>query len=470
MAKNDRIKNALLNALTMKATSIAYNAVEQGKSFAYALSLSKEYITNNQKSYQLVDEILTPSRIDIMQKHANDAIASIEARKAMQEHSSSIKAKGITPVYVKPKHPKISHVAKQSQPKNLSLNMKYTAEQLRALASGKPLPVRLTETPVEISPTPIAKNYVCPHCNQEFTSPKKRNKHIKKVHPLKLSHKPVIRSASIEQEIRDHKQANVAALDHQLKAHRSKEALKAALREQLAPSPTDEVPRYNVEAYRLAIRTMPQSEAYKLAKDNERSKAFLESINNRPEKPIEHFTLPHVTESITEDEKPSQTIPGNVDPYKPTKVGEKLIQRAKQERLQREAIQLQDVEDRATYSIREVKTRSNQADFAKRVAANFNHHCCITGSTEPLEAAHIEPLSVGDNNNTSNGLLLIVCLHRLLDAGKMAINPSSLTVHFSKDCNWFGVGMFEGKKISLPRTKLNNDGLLKLWNKFEARK
>ncbi len=33
----------------------------------------------------------------------------------------------------------------------------------------------------------------------------------------------------------------------------------------------------------------------------------------------------------------------------------------------------------------------------------------------------------------NNGLLVIACLHRLLDSGKMAINLDSLTVHFSED-------------------------------------
>ncbi|ROW55568.1 HNH endonuclease, partial [Cronobacter malonaticus] len=82
-----------------------------------------------------------------------------------------------------------------------------------------------------------------------------------------------------------------------------------------------------------------------------------------------------------------------------------------------------------------------------RVAANFGYRCAITGSGEALEAAHIEPVGTG-NNNTSNGVLMLACLHRLFDAGMMAINPDTLTVHFRHDCTYFAKSMLEGTELN----------------------
>lgn len=100
------------------------------------------------------------------------------------------------------------------------------------------------------------------------------------------------------------------------------------------------------------------------------------------------------------------------------------------------AVTLVDSFEQALFADRIVRTRTNQNDFKERVAANFGYRCAITNSGEALEAAHIEPVGTG-NNNTSNGVLMLACLHRRFDAGLMAINPDSLTVHFKADCTYF---------------------------------
>lgn len=119
----------------------------------------------------------------------------------------------------------------------------------------------------------------------------------------------------------------------------------------------------------------------------------------------------------------------------------------------------------ALFADRIVRTRINQNDFKERVAANFDYRCAITNSREALEAAHIEPVGTG-NNNTSNGLLMLVCLHRLFDAGLMAIDPNLLTVHFKPDCTYFAKIILEGKKINEHSVALNKTGLQERWLNF----
>lgn len=123
--------------------------------------------------------------------------------------------------------------------------------------------------------------------------------------------------------------------------------------------------------------------------------------------------------------------------------------------------------EQALFADRIVRTRTNQSDFKERVAANFGYRCAITNSGEALEAAHIEPVGTG-NNNTSNGLLMLACLHRLFDAGLMAINPDLLTVHFRPDCTYFAKSMLEGKKINDHSVPLNKSGLLERWHSFDV--
>ncbi|ELW9546929.1 HNH endonuclease [Klebsiella aerogenes] len=131
------------------------------------------------------------------------------------------------------------------------------------------------------------------------------------------------------------------------------------------------------------------------------------------------------------------------------------------------AVTLVDSFEQALFADRIVRTRTNQNDFKERVAANFGYRCAITNSGEALEAAHIEPVGTG-NNNTSNGVLMLACLHRLFDAGLMATNPDSLTVHFKADCTYFAKRTLEGKKLNDHPVTLNKSGLLERWLIFNA--
>ncbi|EFF3597330.1 TPA: HNH endonuclease [Escherichia coli] len=130
-------------------------------------------------------------------------------------------------------------------------------------------------------------------------------------------------------------------------------------------------------------------------------------------------------------------------------------------------VTLADSIEQALFADRIVRTRTNQNDFKERVATNFGYRCAITNSGEALEAAHIEPVGTG-NNNTSNGVLMLACLHRLFDAGLMAIKPDALTVHFKANCTYFAKSTLEGKKINNHSVSLNKSGLLERWLSFNA--
>ncbi|HHA1952731.1 HNH endonuclease [Enterobacter ludwigii] len=273
----------------------------------------------------------------------------------------------------------------------------------------------------------------CIKCRKECIDIKSFQKHYKKRHVK-------IVKTDLSSEYRAEK---IAEINADLKNRRSLTELKAALREQLADSPLDQVPAYNVDVYRLAIRTLPQGEAYKIAKDASKSAMFLAEYNNINS--IHNSTyLDSNVEDIYINEISSQSESHEVD-Y-PT----------------------DDVVSEAIFKNRVVKTRVNQSDFSNRVAANFYNKCAVTGSGGlTCHAAHIDPVSSG-NNNTSNGLYIISCLHILFDLGFMAINPTDMTVHFKNNTDWFASSLFEGKTISVPKIAINIRGLEKRWAEFNS--
>ncbi|BCQ09161.1 hypothetical protein JMUB5695_02600 [Mycobacterium heckeshornense] len=50
---------------------------------------------------------------------------------------------------------------------------------------------------------------------------------------------------------------------------------------------------------------------------------------------------------------------------------------------------------------------------------------------EALEAAHVLPFATHETHNVDEGLLLRTDIHRLFDAGQIAINPDTLAVELA---------------------------------------
>lgn len=200
---------------------------------------------------------------------------------------------------------------------------------------------------------------------------------------------------------------------------------------------------FNKQVYQISLRTMTQSEAWKLATDEEASMIFLSeryiSPLTQPEPNIE-TPLVIAAEALAINEELTKPLEAANDTCT---IG------------------------RTVEVTHKVRHAGDQADFKRRVWDNFNGRCAITGYQLPegiLEAAHIEAITEAANNNTSNGLLLEVTLHRMFDKGLMGVNPDDLTVHFAIDC--IHKTMFEGRTIQPHHIDLDADKLTAKWKYF----
>jgi hypothetical protein len=255
-------------------------------------------------------------------------------------------------------------------------NFKYTGEELRALAAGKPLPPKVPVEVIEVSPVVVP---IIPVSDAQETSAK-----------------PAI-------------------------------AKPLAVSVEVAPA------FFSKEAYQLAIRSMPPSEAWKIAKDKDRSRALLTAVVI----PIkEDSTLtPHLLE------KPA--VAPVVQPMKVLNIV------AKGKKVKRSIVG-RDIVD--------------QENFKRRVRANFNHRCAVTGQNIGLQAAHIESFADSCDFSTSNGILLDCLAHYMFDNCMLGINPETLKIHFSVDCIY--KSLFEGNKIADSKIPLNKKYLENKWNTY----
>lgn len=200
---------------------------------------------------------------------------------------------------------------------------------------------------------------------------------------------------------------------------------------------------FNKQVYQTALLTMTQSEAWKLATDEEDSMIFLSDryiSPLTPPKPNIETSLAIDGGAIAINEELTKSLEAANDTYATGRTVE------------------------VTHKARHA---GDQADFKRRVWDNFNGRCAVTGYSLPegiLEAAHIEAITEAANNNTSNGLLLEVSLHRMLDKGLMGINPDDLTVHFAIDC--IHKSMFEGRTLQPHHVGLDTDKLTAKWKEF----
>lgn len=94
-------------------------------------------------------------------------------------------------------------------------------------------------------------------------------------------------------------------------------------------------------------------------------------------------------------------------------------------------LDLSDSRER-TYGIRTI--RPQQAQFKKDLVKAYKGKCAITGCDTPqvLEAAHIVPHRGRQTDVAQNGILLRADIHKLFDAGLLAIEPSGeLSIHLA---------------------------------------
>lgn len=89
-------------------------------------------------------------------------------------------------------------------------------------------------------------------------------------------------------------------------------------------------------------------------------------------------------------------------------------------------------QDEREIAKRGIKLRRGQQKFRNSLLKRYDNTCVITGCkiVDILEAAHIRPYRGKNDNHPSNGLLLRADIHTLFDLNLIAIDPSTMTVHF----------------------------------------
>jgi putative restriction endonuclease len=98
--------------------------------------------------------------------------------------------------------------------------------------------------------------------------------------------------------------------------------------------------------------------------------------------------------------------------------------------------------------------------FKKEIPRIYNHQCCISGmkiqttiNAQMVDACHIIPFSMSNDDTISNGICLSPNLHRAFDRGLLTINEDYI-VRISPSVNEsnspYGITQFAGKRIDLP--------------------
>lgn len=99
----------------------------------------------------------------------------------------------------------------------------------------------------------------------------------------------------------------------------------------------------------------------------------------------------------------------------------------------------------------EIQARVGQGKFRTALLRKYGLSCAVTGPcpAEALEAAHLVPFSAHETHDVDNGLLLRSDIHRLLDAGALAINPDNKFIELSAELlNYPMYRDLHGKQIS----------------------
>ncbi len=123
----------------------------------------------------------------------------------------------------------------------------------------------------------------------------------------------------------------------------------------------------------------------------------------------------------------------------------------------------------------QIDARLGQGKFGSDVREQWNHRCCVTGSSTAavLEASHIKRWADSNDQerlDPNNGLLLTANLHKLFDAGLISFDDSGKMLVSSKlsqsEQEIFGVtGKGLSKKPSAETAKYLSYHRTKFWNK-----
>ncbi|MBB6488920.1 HNH endonuclease [Rhizobium lusitanum] len=101
--------------------------------------------------------------------------------------------------------------------------------------------------------------------------------------------------------------------------------------------------------------------------------------------------------------------------------------------------------------LREISLRRGQSQFRERLVRRYGMRCQISGYgfAAALEAAHIRPYAIHEDNGAGNGLLLRSDLHTLFDLGFIGVDPCTLRVSFNPACLCTEYAAYDGIALSI---------------------
>lgn len=274
-----------------------------------------------------------------------------------------------------------------------------------------------------------------------------------------------------------HTKTKPAEVPNQIKFSIAKKAIKPVI----SPVIKDESIAFyfNSELYTQLIRTMPVSQAYKIAKNRELSSQYHYSKIRSGE--YTYFnTLAYLISLRNKTTDESQQVARNKEQsefllYNFVAIGYKIKIRNKNGMVGKikegnviNSVEISDLKLISSNVQRTLQLRriSDQQGFRRRVERNFNGRCAVTGQSiqSLLQACHLEDYSFSCNMDTSNGILLTSDCHRMFDNGQLGIDPETLTIHFGVECIY--AKMFEGKIIGEHSVALDKNKLRKKWELF----
>ncbi|MGY5847825.1 HNH endonuclease [Salegentibacter sp. HM20] len=101
--------------------------------------------------------------------------------------------------------------------------------------------------------------------------------------------------------------------------------------------------------------------------------------------------------------------------------------------------------------------------FKKTIPRIYDFTCCISGlkirsshNVQMIDACHIYPFSISNDDTVTNGIALSPTLHRAFDRGIITINSNYIvrvSPSIEDESEQFPISRFDGKQIQLPKNK-----------------
>lgn len=102
-------------------------------------------------------------------------------------------------------------------------------------------------------------------------------------------------------------------------------------------------------------------------------------------------------------------------------------------------------------SITTLRVRNGQAAFRQKLLNNFGPICAITGPIPPeaLDAVNLYSYSIGEKHQEHGGLLVRKDLHRLIDTGRLCVDPVTLLIDSPGLMQYASYSQFHGSRMKV---------------------